>query len=61
VIRFTHDPGEVLGTLAQGQCPLDLIPRETFVMLSIGDKGLHAMEVEPDIGRSLWARSDGRG
>ena len=54
VVRFRHDPAELLGALAQDRVPRDLPETETFLLLSAVDDGLSAATLEPQSGRRLW-------
>jgi hypothetical protein len=46
IVRFDHDPGALLVAAAEGALPTpDLPPRETFVVLSVADGALTAMQL----------------
>lgn len=61
VVRFRHDPAELLGSLAQGRVPRDLPDAESFLLLSVAGETLSAETLERESGRRLWrVQTEGR-
>lgn len=54
VVRFAHDPDEVLGALARGEVPHGIAESESYLVLSAIDEELAVQDVDPDTARLLW-------
>jgi hypothetical protein len=58
VVRFEHDPHEVLDALARGEIARNLPRSEFFLVLSAIDAELRAIELSPPDARVLWQMQD---
>jgi hypothetical protein len=54
VVRFRHEPAELLGALANGRVPRDLADSESFLLLSVVEETLSVRALERQSGCRLW-------
>lgn len=58
ILRFGHEPREILDAMAQGRAPRELPPKESFLLLSVVEERLEASELDTEVGRLLWRARD---
>ena len=54
IVRFRHEPAEVLDALVRGRIPSNLPEREAYLLISVAHENLEATQMDSAVGEMLW-------